>query len=605
MRNSIIKFIYICLTISILSCNEDNSSLIDDLPNSIVNDDPDGAPPRGLTENWENHSSELNRQSLEAGVAVYYDYKVNRDIEWPFSFFRDSWLYCLEVYGDFGLGSNLYVVGHGEEMSSLYKTYFDTDSGRNLIDFNLTNTESIPEAIDGPASLIAKLVENANNGVNRSPSEAVWQNKFQEIFVYDLYVGIGRDGDAERVKTDFSAKSANFPKAETFWFQDWFLPIYENYEGPATLSNFFRLLATNYPKDGNAYARDMNLGEMVHFFSGATGEDLEPLAVSAFGFTEEDKNQLLQARAEFPDLNYPFEPASELIDVTTEGAATIEVSKDNGDGPAGNEGSLKLLDGDPSSKFLTDGFPQEFFMQQNFEVAQVVNRYTFTSGNDAPDRDFKTWELLGSNDGVEFEILDTRTDQEFVGRNQTREFNFENETAYNFYRINLIENNGSTLVQLSEWRLLNLELLTVGPEDITTRATLDVSAENRDGADADEGSSKLIDEETGTKFLVFDFTTPLNITQIFEQGHKVTRYTLTSANDAPGRDPLSWVLSGSNDGINFEVLDTRENEIFENRELTRVFMVTNEETYISYRLEITANGGDNLFQLAEWRLLAE
>ena len=93
--------------------------------------------------------------------------------------------------------------------------------------------------------------------------------------------------------------------------------------------------------------------------------------------------------------------------------------------------------------------------------------------------------------------------------------------------------------------------------------------------------------------------------QSFGEAQRVTEYTITSANDAPNRDPVSWTLSGSNDGETYVVLDSRESQTFEERELTRVFLVDNSEVYTSYRLEVTANGGGALFQVAEWRLFAE
>ena len=589
------------------SCEQDDSALVTGEQDSVVNNDPEGSPLRGLTESWNDHDEQVLRQYFDVSAAVYYDPEVDRAIEWPFDFFSDSWAYVVENYGTYGEKSLLYVVAHGEaDKTTFFKTIFEDDAdNRSLIDFPLTAASASGAAIDQPTALMAKIVENSSNGVHKSPAEAVWGDKFSEIFTYDLYLKLGLETEAERVKNTFTEASVDFPKAETFWFRDWFLPIYDNYNGSVALNNFFKVLAANYPIDGTDYARDMTLGELVHFFSGATGVDLEPLAVTAFDFNDANQNELLQARAEFPNLNYPFAPASELIDITSEGNATIVVSRDHPNGANSAEGSLKVIDNDYTTKFLTNGFPQEFYMQQNFDVAQVVNKYSFTSGNDAPDRDFKTWELLASNDGANFEVLDTRTDQTFTARNQTREFTFDNDKAYKYYRINLIENNGSTLIQLTEWRLLNLKLLTFGPQDVTATATTTVSRENRNGAGTNESSDKVTDGDTGTKFLLFDFNNPEWIQQEFPEAVRVTKYALTSANDAPGRDPVEWTLSGSNDGVNFTEIDSRSGQSFESRGLTREFLVSNDTSYKYYRFDILANGGDSLFQLAEWRLFAE
>ena len=134
--------------------------------------------------------------------------------------------------------------------------------------------------------------------------------------------------------------------------------------------------------------------------------------------------------------------------------ATLTVSRENGGGSGAGEGSPKLVDGDYNSKFLTDGFPQDFWIQLTFPSAQIIGAYTITSGNDAEDRDMKNWELVGSNNGTTWTTLDTHTDEKFAGRNLTKRYEFTNTTAYTQYRINVLENNGSNLIQMSEWRLI-------------------------------------------------------------------------------------------------------------------------------------------------------
>ena len=82
----------------------------------------------------------------------------------------------------------------------------------------------------------------------------------------------------------------------------------------------------------------------------------------------------------------------------------------------------------------------------------------------------------------------------------------------------------------------------------------------------------------------------------------ITRYTITSGIDQEERDPLNWYLSASNDGINWHTLDTRSNEDFPTRLLTRTFSFENTVPYLYYRLNITMNGNNNNTQFAEWEL---
>lgn len=145
------------------------------------------------------------------------------------------------------------------------------------------------------------------------------------------------------------------------------------------------------------------------------------------------------------------------VDVT--GLGTITVSNENPGGPTAGEGSLKLTDNNTGSKYLYFGFNPNGWFQLQFNTPTNVGAYTFTSGNDAPGRDPKSWTLQGSNDGTNWTILDTRTDEFFSARNQTRRFELPDTVTatYTHYRIFLTANNGDNLFQMSEWRLIRYE----------------------------------------------------------------------------------------------------------------------------------------------------
>ena len=104
-------------------------------------------------------------------------------------------------------------------------------------------------------------------------------------------------------------------------------------------------------------------------------------------------------------------------------------------------------------------------------------------------------------------------------------------------------------------------------------AQVTVSAENP----PNEIGTKLIDNNSQTKWLTFNptgwvgykLTTP----------RAVSSYSLTSANDYPGRDPKNWTLQGSNDGSTWTDVDTRTNEVFPERFQTRKFTFTNTTVY--------------------------
>ena len=93
-------------------------------------------------------------------------------------------------------------------------------------------------------------------------------------------------------------------------------------------------------------------------------------------------------------------------------------------------------------------------MQLEFPTPEKIGAYTITSGNDAPDRDAVDWQLVGSNDGTNWTVLDNKAGQVFPNRNQVIRFEFDNNTAYKYYRMIINANGGSNLLQISEWRLI-------------------------------------------------------------------------------------------------------------------------------------------------------
>lgn len=149
------------------------------------------------------------------------------------------------------------------------------------------------------------IVEGAAHGVKNSPAFGIWgDSKWMEIYIYDVYLGLGRTSDATRWYNLVINGSDNFPVAGTKWFKNWFFPIYSNYGETKALQNYFLLLSQYFPKSANEYTRDMNWGEFIHFWSGAAGVNLKDMATKAFGWTTTTDNQFKQAQKDFPKITY-------------------------------------------------------------------------------------------------------------------------------------------------------------------------------------------------------------------------------------------------------------------------------------------------------------
>ncbi len=81
---------------------------------------------------------------------------------------------------------------------------------------------------------------------------------------------------------------------------------------------------------------------------------------------------------------------------------------------------------------------------------------------------------------------------------------------------------------------------------------------------------------------------------------RVERYTFTSANDMPARDPRIWKLEGSTDGATWRLLDERtEQPVFEQRHQSRDYAVAHPSACRFFRFTFAPNPGVDHFQLAE------
>lgn len=261
-------------------------------------------PPETWQEHWFEHNQLVTRVFLDADVAVYYDNDVDRNITWMNKFAGDVWRYTKKTYGDFGGKPHLHAIFHAYKYGGGHpSTWWDAHHDyRNVIDIGQAGDWHSQGGwnYDVISHEISHIVELGSKGVHGSPAFGLWgDSKWAEIFNYDVYVNLGMTSVAQNAYNDLVTHQDSFPRAGTYWFRDWFYPIYSQYGGNKVLNRYFELLAQYFPKNGNAYARSMNWGEFVHFWSAAAGVDLKPLATNAFGWPAEWETQYAKAKADF------------------------------------------------------------------------------------------------------------------------------------------------------------------------------------------------------------------------------------------------------------------------------------------------------------------
>jgi predicted alpha-1,2-mannosidase len=117
---------------------------------------------------------------------------------------------------------------------------------------------------------------------------------------------------------------------------------------------------------------------------------------------------------------------------------------------------------------------------------------------------------------------------------------------------------------------------------------------------SDENGNNLNDGDSATKWLVDTPTSWARYT--LDAPATAVKYALTSANDAPVRDPRDWTVEGSADGTTWTTVDTRTGESFDKRYQTKTYDIAHPGSFTYYRLSITAHPSGDLTQLADWEL---
>nr|MCU0875178.1 glycoside hydrolase N-terminal domain-containing protein [Pirellulaceae bacterium] len=113
-----------------------------------------------------------------------------------------------------------------------------------------------------------------------------------------------------------------------------------------------------------------------------------------------------------------------------------KLSSPSGHAPGDGKGIENTVDGDSGSKWCVNNGSTPVVWQVQFPEPQTVKSYAFTSGDDVPERDPRTWVLDGSADGKAWAEVDRRElDKPFEQRQQTKSFEVARPAAFRLYRF--------------------------------------------------------------------------------------------------------------------------------------------------------------------------
>ncbi len=333
------------------------------------------------------------------------------------------------------------------------------------------------------------------------------------------------------------------------------------------------------------------------------------LAIDSINYSPQNLMQI----AEFEIFGVVGE--SIVLDVTDWGLVDLTSEFDDipwggaGTGSPGGEIPPYLVDNDTLTKVLTGNTDVWIDILTNH--MSVVTAYTITSANDAPGRDPKDWTLQGWNaDSASWDTLHVVMDNPSWDDLYTpKTWTFDNDVAYSKYRLDIDSVNGEPLMQISElelWGVLGDEVEV----DITDLRDAEFKGQYEDlawggaGTGSPEGEALpfLFDNDVSTKFLVGTIDSYIDV--LTPRSSNLTSYTITSANDAPERDPKDWMLLGLTSSLKWDTIHTVvDNPSWDDFMTPRTWEIENDGWYSSYRLHITANNGGDLMQIAELELV--
>ena len=118
---------------------------------------------------------------------------------------------------------------------------------------------------------------------------------------------------------------------------------------------------------------------------------------------------------------------------------------------------------------------------------------------------------------------------------------------------------------------------------------------------SNETAVNAFDGNSGTKYLNFDKQNA-GVTVKLSQGRVVQKFTITTANDAVERDPSSYKLYGSNDGVNWTLIQEGPLSLSDGRfAVSGEIAVTNTTAYVYYFMIFPSikNNSGNSVQIAE------
>lgn len=229
----------------------------------------------------------------------------------------------------------------------------------------------------------------------------------------------------------------------------------------------------------------------------------------------------------------------------------------------------------------------------------VLSSYSLTGMNANAAENPSSWKLLGSVDGTNWTIVDSRTNEDFRFDRSTQFYQVNTQAAYSYFRLQVNGNHGGANTAFSELQLFgSLQADRIFYNDITKNGGQITASNGAEGAALDP----LIDNDAATvSTLPFNgeawvqYQTPIPAT--------VKGYSICIGYD-DAKNPRVWALQGSNDGTTWTLLHQGSVYTAIAKGTVRTYSITNSSKYTYYRLLVKqlSNSSSTEVVLGEFEL---
>lgn len=151
---------------------------------------------------------------------------------------------------------------------------------------------------------------------------------------------------------------------------------------------------------------------------------------------------------------YSLEPINTIYEtrMTSNTAPSSLVASASGQYGAGYE-AYRAFDGNLNSTWIGTGNLKTGWIQIDYGVSspKIVNILEITGRNSTVLTDnVKDFNILGSNDNINFDTLAQIRNQIDWSQAETRRYEFKNDKPYRYYRIQILDNNGYSYVAIGD-----------------------------------------------------------------------------------------------------------------------------------------------------------